>query len=592
MSFSGRLTLAIVFLASLSILFSRCGQPTTAPATPGAADSAFYRLADTYLQGSLDWRPQLGVSLGFHQYDNRITDCSKASINAELQRLKDVDSKLGAIDTASLSSRGFIDYRLLWSDLQSSMFSIGEMRAYWQNPMTYTQAVDVNAYIKRDFAPLQDRLRSIIAVEKQLPGMYADAKANLDDSLPKPLIQTAIEISKGNAGFLRGDLVTALAPVKNDSLMAAFRTANQAAVGAINDYIHWLQTDRLPKSNERYALGEEKYRKFLAINELTDLSPERVLDLGLAELKRQQDAFNVAAHVINPRKAPVEVYHDMEKEHPTADSLIPDSRRHVEAIRQFLLDHQIISMPSEVRVLVKETPPYARETSTASNDDPGPFETKATEAYYYITPVNEHWTAKQKEDWLASFNYYTTDVVTIHEAYPGHYTQYLHLKASDANKFEKIFSNYAFVEGWAHYTEQMMLDQGYGNNGDSVKAAKYRLAQAGDALLRVCRLCVSVKMHCQGMTLEQGKKFFMDNWYQGEEPSRLEALRGTFDPGYLFYTLGKLEILKLRADYQRQEGSQYSLKAFNDAMVDHGQPPIRLLREILLKDRGEWGKPL
>src|SRR6185312_9020708 len=315
------------------------------------------------------------------------------------------------------------------------------------------------------------------------------------------------------------------------------------------------------------ALGEAKYRKFLRINELVDLSPEKVLETGMAELRREQAVFNAAARVIDPNKPAIEVYHDVEKEHATADSLIPDAKRHVEAIRQFLIDHGIISMPSEVRVKVEETPPYARETSTASNDDPGPFETRATEAYYYITPVDPHWTARQKEDWLASFNYYTTDNVTIHEAYPGHYTQYLHLKASDANKYEKIWSNYAFVEGWAHYCEKMMMDEGFGmNHGDSVTAAKYRLAQSGDALLRICRLCVSVKTHCQGMTMDQATKFFMDNWYQGQEPSRLEALRGTFDPGYLFYTLGKLEILKLRDDYQRQEGSHYSLKAFNDAM--------------------------
>ena len=249
-------------------------------------------------------------------------------------------------------------------------------------------------------------------------------------------------------------------------------------------------------------------------------------------------------------------------------------------------------MCSSDLIQVRETPLYARETSTASCDVPGPFESKAREAYYYITPVDNKWSAQQKEDWLASFNYYTTDVVTIHEAYPGHYTQFLHLNASSATRIEKIFSSYAFVEGWAHYSEKMMLDQGYGNDGDSIKAAKYRLAQSGDALLRICRLCVSIKTHCQGMSVDEATKFFMNNWYQGDKPSRLEALRGTYDPGYLFYTLGKLEILKLRADYQQQEGAGYSLKAFNDAMMDNGMPPIRLMREVLLKDKSKWGDTL
>jgi uncharacterized protein (DUF885 family) len=241
---------------------------------------------------------------------------------------------------------------------------------------------------------------------------------------------------------------------------------------------------------------------------------------------------------------------------------------------------------------VKETPQYARAMSTASMDTPGPFERNATEAYYYVTPVDPSWTSKQKDDWLSMFDNFTADNVSIHEAYPGHYTQFLHLNASSASDIEKIFGSYAFIEGWAHYCEKMMLDNGFGNNGDPLKAAKYRLAQSGDALLRLCRLCVSIKMHCERMTLDESTRFFMDNWYQGEKPSRQEALRGTFDPGYLFYTLGKLQILKLREDYRIQEGSNFSQKQFHDMMLEHGMPPIRLLREILLKDHSKWNEIL
>lgn len=581
----------ILFLLILAFLFYRCGRPQNGP-VPGSGDSAFNRISEAFLKGYLDWRPQAAVSLGFHQYDKGVTDYGKSSLDGELKRLKAYRDSLLTVDTASLSSRAFIDYRILRSAIDNEIFNFEDMQVYSKNPMTYAQAVDINTYIKRDFAPLEERVGSIIAVEKQLPALYANAKANLDDSLAKPYIGMAVEIAKGNAGFLSGDLLTALAPVKNDTLMAAFRTANQAAIAATDDFVHWLQTDKLPKAHLHYALGEERYRKFLVNNEMITLFPAKILEIGMAELKREQAVFNAAAHLINPNKSPVDVYHDMEKEHPSADSLIPDSKKHVESIRQYLIDHQIVTMPSPVRIQVRETPLYARETSTASCDVPGPFETKATEAYYYITPVDPKWTAKQKEDWLASFNYYTTDVVTIHEAYPGHYTQFLHLNASNATRIEKIFSSYAYVEGWAHYTEKMMLDEGYGNNGDPVTAAKYRLAQSGDALLRICRLCVSIRTHCQGMTVDEATKFFMDNWYQGDKPSRQEALRGTFDPGYLFYTLGKLEILKLRADYRQQEGAAYSLKTFNDAMMDNGMPPIRLMREILLKDKSRWGDVL
>ena len=371
--------------------------------------------------------------------------------------------------------------------------------------------------------------------------------------------------------------------------MSRFKTANDSAISSLQGFVIWLQKEKLPKANNKYAIGRDNYQKMLLYNEDISLSPEKILELGLAELKREQQRFSHAAKIIDPSKKPIDVYHAVqEKEHPTAESLIPDARKHLEMIRRFLIDKDIVTMPSEVRVEVKETPQYARATSTASMDVPGPFE-KATEAYYYITPVDVKWTAQQKKDWLTQFDYYTTDNVTVHEAYPGHYTQFLHLNASDATKIEKIFGSYAFIEGWAHYCEPMMIDQGWGNNGDSVQAAKYRLAQSGDALLRICRLCVSVNMHCHGMTVDEATKFFMDNWYQGDKPSRQEATRGTFDPGYLFYTVGKLEILKLRDDYTKQEGNNFSLKEFHDQVLDHGMPPIRLLREQLLKDKTTWG---
>ena len=275
------------------------------------------------------------------------------------------------------------------------------------------------------------------------------------------------------------------------------------------------------------------------------------------------------------------------------------SPRDLETIRSYLVDHRIITLPSDVRAKVEETPQYQRATSFASMDTPGAFEKKATEAFYYVTPVETEWPEKQKEEWLTSFNYYTTDVISIHEAYPGHYVQFQRLNASPATKAEKIFGSYAFVEGWAHYAEQMVIDEGFGScncptpsSEQKIRAAKYRMAQADEALLRVCRLCVSIKMHTQGMSVDDATKFFKTNCYYEEKPSRSEAMRGTFDPGYLNYTLGKLQILKLRDDYKAQEGANYSLQKFNDEITNHGMLPIRLLREVMLKDKAKWGEVL
>ncbi len=576
----------LTILLALLICFSCTHQSNT------NADEAFQKLSEDYIKGYLDWRPTLGTALGFHQYDGKMTDISKASIAKEIARLKNFDQKMATIDTSSLSHEAFIDYRMLRSGINSEISGMIDTRVLYRNPMQYANTADVSIYVKRAFAPIENRLKSIIAIEKQTPAILAEAKKTLDDTLAKPHVELAIQIAQGTVSFLKGDLKVALKDVKNDSLMKAFEASNKLAIDATNDFATWLQKEKLPKANNNYAIGRENYRKMLLYSEGVTMSPEKVLELGLSELKKEQAAFNAAAKIINPNKKPVDVYHDLQKEHPTAENLIPEAKKHLELIRQFLVDKNIVTLPTERRVIVKETPEFARATSTASNDDPGPFETVATEAFYYITPVDPKWSPQQKEDWLRQFDYYTTDNVTIHEAYPGHYTQFMHLNASKASKIEKIFGSYAFIEGWAHYCEKMMADEGYGHNGDPVIAAKYRLAQSGDALLRLCRLCVSVKTHCQGMSVDDATKFFMDNWYQGDKPSRQEALRGTFDPGYLFYTIGKLEILKLRADYEKQEGANFSLKKFHDLMLDNGMPQIRFLREKLLKDKSTWGDVL
>lgn len=578
----------LLFIAILTLVIVSCNLKGNS----GSGDAAFEKLSEEYLKGYLAWRPQTGTYLGLHEYDGKITDYSMASINAELARLKEFDKKLADVDSSALNKKNYYDWLTLKLAIKNDIFGIEDLHYYTKSPMAYAGAIDVNIYIKRNFAPLEQQIKSIIAIEKEAPKIYAAAKANLEDSLSKPHTELAISIARGSASFLEKDLLVALKEVKDTALMNAFREANKKAIDAINDYASFLEKEKLPKAHNHYAIGVENYKKMLLYGEGITMSPDEILAIGVKELAKEQAAFDAAAKIINPNKKPIDVYNEMQKEHPTAATLIPDAKKHLEEIRQFLIDKKIISMPSEVRVKVEETLPYLRETSTASMDTPGPFEEKATEAYYYITPVDLKWPAAQQEDWLAQFNYYGTDIVSIHEAYPGHYTQFLHLNASDASKIQKIFGSYAFIEGWAHYTEKMMVDAGFAQDGDSIRAAKYRLAQSGEALLRLCRLYVSINTHCHGMKLEDATKFFMDNWHQGEKSSSQEAIRGTFDPGYLFYTLGKLQILKLREDYKKQEGDHYSLQKFNDAMTDNGMPPIRIMREILLKDKKIWNEIL
>lgn len=552
----------------------------------GCAVSTTDRLSQEYIHGYLAWRPATGTSLGLHEYDGKVTDYSRASIDAERERLIQFRERFAALSTSDREAR------MVRASIEDELLEFDVADAFARNPMTYAGAFDLSVYAKRDFAPKRDRLKSVVAVLDRVPETMARARENLRPNLPRPFIKTAIEQANGSAEFFTEDLVVAFEEVKEPALQSDFKRAREAAAKAMTDFAQWLEHEKQPTATDDFAIGREGYARMLRDGGMLPLPPEHVLDVAMRELKREQTAFAEAAKRIDPTKPPIEVFKAIQRDHPTESSLIPDTVKHLEMIRKFVIDHDLVSFPSMVPVKVEETPKFDRATSFASMDSPGPFE-RATEAFYYVTPTEPEWDAKRKDEWLTSFNYYTTDVVTIHEAYPGHYVQFLHLKSSGATRAEKMFGNYAFIEGWAHYCEQMVLDEGFpGANADELTRAKYRLAQSSEALLRLCRLCVSVKMHCQGMSVADAKRFFMDNAYYEEAPALAEAERGTYDPGYGFYTLGKLQILKLREDYKKQEGANFNLKKFHDTLLDHGQGPIRLLRERTLKDPKVWDELL
>ena len=562
-------------------------------------DSEYEAVAEEYVKTYLAAHPLQGTALGLHEYDGKISDYTRLALDAELSRLRRFDDRLAKFDPSKLTQRQSIDLRILQAAVKRELFEMQDMSVFERNPMVYAGAGDVNVYIKRNFAPLEDRVRSLVAIESQIPNILIAARTNLDEKLPKPFVELAIQIARGSADFLKKDLVAAVSGLKDEQLRVAFQAANRRAGTALSDYATWLERDKLPKATLNFALGEEKFWRFLAQTELVDLPPQKILEIGMTQLKAEQEAFAEAAKKIDPNKPAIDIFKQIQGEHPASDKLIPDIAKELDKLRKYVVSHRLVGVPSEVRAKVKETPQYLRATSFASMDTPGPFEKRATEAYYYVTPTEEDWQEKEKQEWLTAFNYYTSDVTSIHEVYPGHYVQFLHLNASSASKVEKIFGSYAFIEGWAHYCEKMMIEEGFGSptsstpTGDDVKrAAKYRMAQADEALLRLCRLCVSIKVHTQNMSIDEATKFFQDNCYYEQKPARQEAMRATFDPGYLNYALGKLQILKLRDDCKSQQGDDFSLQKFHNELLSHGMPPIRLLREIMLKDQSKWDQVL
>jgi len=431
-------------------------------------------------------------------------------------------------------------------------------------------------------APAAERLRSVVARLKATPALFEAMRANVENP-PREFTDLAIRVGQGSVGFYKDTVLGWANEVanKDPALLKEFNDANATVIESLEKTVDWLKKDLLPRSKGSYAIGADNFAKQLLYEEQVDISLDKLLAIGEANLKRDQEAFAATTKKIDATKTPAEVMKALSDDHPTAEDLIPSTKRTIEKCRQFLIDKHIVTVPSEVRPTVLETPPFARNGGFASMDTPGPFETKATEAFYYVTPPEKDWDAKHVEEHLRLFNKPVTQIITIHEAYPGHYIQFLYAKQFPT-KTRKLSACGTNVEGWAHYGEQMAVEEGYGN-GD----LKIRLAQLSEALLRDCRYVVGIKLHTQGMTVEQGARFFKKEGYQEPATAYEEARRGAYNPTYLYYTLGKLQIYKLRDDYRKAKGKDFKLETFHNEFVKQGGIPIKLIRRILLpSDKG------
>jgi uncharacterized protein (DUF885 family) len=419
-----------------------------------------------------------------------------------------------------------------------------------------------------------------------MPGLIAEAHTNLQNP-PRIFTEIAIEQLPGIISFFEHDVPDAFADAHDAALKAEFAQTNAAVIAALNDYLHWLKTDLLPRSNGDYRIGADAFSKKLLYDEMVDVPLPKLLEIGYADMRRNQQHFAEVAMELEPNKTPRDVLEELGSQHPAPDQLIPAFTATFTSLLDFIRSHHIVTIPSDVRPVVEETPPFMRATTQASMDSPGPYETKATTSYFNVTLPDASMTPAEVEGYMHSFNIGTVISTSVHEAYPGHYVQYLYsLKAP--SRVRKILSATTNIEGWAHYTEQMMLDNGYGQPGTGAKderEAKFlRLGQLQDALLRNARFIVGIQMHTGNMTYDQAVEFFQKEGYQPKETAAVEARRGAGDPTYLYYTLGKLEIMKLRADLEKKQGAAFSLEKFHDEFLSQGFPPIKIIRESLLGD--------
>jgi uncharacterized protein (DUF885 family) len=559
----------------LLVVILLCGA-CRAPQPEGSAMRFF---VDDYFKAFFDWSPSYGTGIGFHEYDAKFEDFSAGAHERRIEELKAFQARLNAMSRASMSSDEQIDAEIVHGQINAELLDLETLQTWRRNPMNYVglPGGSIDSLIKRNFAPPPERLRSVIARLKAVPGMLNVMRENVQNP-PHEFTDLAVRISRGSVGFFK-ETVAAWARDAAGSdagLYADFEEANAAAVVAFNDASDWLEKTLLPNSKGNYAIGAENFANKLSYEEMVDEPLDRVLKIGEANLDRDYNAFLATAKKIDASKSPREVMESLSNDHPTESSLIPDAKKTVEGIIDFIRQKKIVGIPSEVRPTIMETPPYARSGTFASMDTPGPYETKATEAFYYVTPPEKEWDAKHKEEHLRLYNPPIMDIITIHEAYPGHYIQFLNAKQFPT-KTRKIIVCGTNAEGWAHYAEQMMLEEGFGN-GDP----RLQLAQLQEALLRDARYVVGIKLHTAGWTVEQGAKFFEEKAFQEPANAYEEARRGAYNPTYLYYTLGKLQIYKLRDDYRKAKGADFTLQAFHDEFVKQGSIPIKAIRRILL----------
>jgi uncharacterized protein (DUF885 family) len=541
-------------------------------------DAEFARLADRYFdQVVFRFDPVEGTAAGFHQYDALLPSGSKAEILAQTAALKNFEGEVDRFDARGLSPVAAADRELVLAQIRGELLSLETIRPWEKNPDTYSSGVTNAIFVimSRSFAPPAERLKSVIARERLIPRVFQSARENLANP-PRIYTEIALEQLPGMASFFRDDVPAAFRQVTDARLMGEFRKANQGTLDALAAYQNWMASDLLPRSKGDFRIGAENYRRKLLYDEMVDTPLDKLLEIGYQDLRRNQAEFKRVAARIDARRAPEQILQDLEKDHPAAGQLLDTFRGLLGGLRAFIDQRHIVTVPSQVMPIVEETPPFMRALTTASMDTPGPFESVAQEAFFNVTLPERAWAAPRVEEYLKGFNRGTILATAIHEVYPGHYTQFLWVKQAPT-KVRKLVGCSSNAEGWAHYGEQMLLDEGYGN-GDP----KPRLGQLQDALLRDARFIAGIRMHTGQMTMEEAVEFFVKEGYQVRPVAEKEAKRGTSDPTYLVYTLGKLEILKLREDYKKMKGAAFRLQEFHDAFMRQGYPPIRLVRRALL----------
>ncbi|QHS53852.1 DUF885 domain-containing protein [Edaphobacter sp. 12200R-103] len=571
-----------------------------APAQRLSADGAmqtFHFVSEQYFSDVLfHFSPTYGTQSGLHQYDTQLEDYSAAGVQKQIAALHAYEKKIEEIPADGLDAPIAADRQILLNSIRSQLLSLEVIRNWEKNPDLYSSGVTNSIFVlmERPFAPPNARLRSVVEREKQIPQVFVEARKNLKNP-PHIFTEIALEQIDGLISFFEKDVPAAFVDADDAQAKADFARTNAAVIQSLKEYAAWMKSDLLPRSNGDYRLGADTFAKKLAYDEMVDIPLDRLLQIAMNDLHRNQAEFARIAKQVDPTKTPQQVLAELATIHPAPDKLLSSFQGTFDSLISFIRAHKIITIPSDVQPTLEETPPFMRATTFASMDPPGPFETRSTKAYFNVTLPEKDWTSAHVAEHMASFNVGTIISTSVHEAYPGHYVQFL-WQNQFPSKIRKLIGANSNIEGWAHYTEEMMLEEGYAAPPPNATPEQVResrlihLGQLQDALLRDARFVNAIKLHT-GLgepdgkwTIDQAVDFFVKEGYQSRSVGLVETKRGTVDATYLYYTLGKLEIMKLRDDLKKKQGAAFNLETFHDNFMRQGFAPIKVIRKAMLHD--------
>jgi uncharacterized protein (DUF885 family) len=545
--------------------------------TPESANS-WPAFRDRFVESYFEHEPHFAVNQGRHDFDGRLPDWSPAGMAANIDFLKSSRAAAEMFDAAQLDEVARFERDYLIEVINGDLFWLETAAWPARNPYFYANRMDPNVYVARNYAPLEQRLQAYIAYAGEVPRAVAQLRSNLREPLPASFVAIGRTMFAGLASYVANDVPGVFATVQNQELQKKLGEATTAAAGALKGLDQWL-AEREPTATQEFALGEALFAEMLSQTENVGLPLEQVEAIGREDLERNTEALRAACKQFAPGTSIADCVARVQA-HKPAEGPVEAAQRQLTDLKRFVVDHNLVTIPGSEEALVAEAPPHMR-WNMAYIDIPGPYET-GLPSVYYIAPPNPQWSEQERRDYLPG----VADLlfVSVHEVWPGHFLQYLHSNRSPS-RFSQVFVGYAFAEGWAHYVEEMTWEAGLGDGDPEI-----RIGQLLNALLRNVRYLSAIGLHSGRMTIEESERMFREQAYQDAGNARQQAARGTFDPAYLNYTLGKLMIRKLREDWAATHGGRQAWREFHDRLISYGGPPIPLVRRAMLGENA--GPPL